>query len=241
MKQIVLVLFVAVFALTAFCQKFEPKWVGNVVLLNIENDTTAIPLEKANVQIKTTQSAGRLLAGIGNVRRKAIIKGAHSSVQTSPNRPIILIVRCKDNETDPSSFIQIIKFEETSKERKTELASMNWLDNVSEGNMKLVDFDADMYGKSSYILRLPPQSGEFGVRTLNPNDTDEKVTIFYCFGTDGIFRVSNDKESSSDETSLGSYELDGIMYPVYRTSEGKLFIMKNKNERYFIPSSSNKE
>ena len=122
-------------------QQFEPKWVGQVVLLNTENgDTIALPAEKANVQIKTSQSAGRILVGIGNVRRKVIIQGSKSTTQTHPERPVTLIVKCKDNLTDPSSFIQVIKFEETRKERRTELAKENWLGNTSEGNMKIIPF-----------------------------------------------------------------------------------------------------
>lgn len=242
MRPFVLSLLAAVSTFLAYGQKFEPKWVGNVVLLNIENDTTVIPLEKANIQIKTTQSAGRLLAGVGNVRQKIIVKGPHSSVQTSPDKPINLIVRCKDNENDPTSFIQVIQFEESKKERKAELASMNWLDNVSEGNMKLMNFDADVYGKSSYILRLPPLSGEFGVRVLNPNNMDERISIFYCFGTKGgFYRVSDDKAVSTDKTLIESYELDGVRYPVYRDSDGRLFIMKSKKDRYYIPSSPDKK
>lgn len=70
-------------ALSLSAQKLEPKWVGEVCILNVdaEGDTISIPAEKANVQVKTTQSAGRLLVGIGNVRSKVIIKGGKSPVQ----------------------------------------------------------------------------------------------------------------------------------------------------------------
>ena len=91
-------------------------------------------------------------------------------------------MKCKDNESDPTSFIQIVKFEEKKKERKAELSSVNWIGNVSEGNMEYVPYEADTYGKSSYILKVAPIEGEFGVRVLNPNEKDEKVVLFYCFG-----------------------------------------------------------
>lgn len=163
-------------------QSFEPKWVGEVAVLSIGSDTISTPTEKANVQIKTSASAGRLLVGIGNVRSKVTIKGGQSTTQVSSTEPIYLIVKCKDNETDPTSFIQVIKFEEKKKERKAELASQNWLGNVSEGNMTLVPYVADTYGESSYLLKIEPIEGEFGVRVLNPNETDERVALFYCFG-----------------------------------------------------------
>lgn len=165
-----------------YAQSFEPKWVGEVAVLQIGNDTISVPTEKANVQVKTSASAGRLLVGIGNVRSKVTIKGSRSTTQVNASEPIYLVIKCKDNESDPSSFIQIVKFEEKKKERKAELASQNWVGNVSEGNMTLIPYEADTYGKSSYILKLDPVDGEFGVRVLNPNDKDEKVALFYCFG-----------------------------------------------------------
>lgn len=214
-------------------QQYEPKWAGQVVLLSIENDTVSIPTEKATVQIKTTQSAGRLLVGIGNVRQKIIIKGSKSPVQINPDKPVTLIVKAKDNDVDPTTFIQVIKFEETRKERKTELANENWLGNISEGNMQLVPFEADVYGKSSYIISLPPQKGEFGVRVLNPNDRDERVPVFYCFGAhDSALSVENNGTSYSVET----YELNGIAYPVYKTKEGERYIMISKDEKHYIHS-----
>lgn len=108
--------------------------------------------------------------GIGNVRSKAVIKNGKSAIQIQPDDVITLIVRCKDNETDPTSFIQVVKFEEKKKERKTEIANVNWLGNVSEGNMEFIQFTGKRYGKSSYILTLQVPEGEYGVRVLNPND-----------------------------------------------------------------------
>ncbi len=184
MKKLTLlfVLFIMFGVATGYSQKFEPKWAGTVSAIKIDGDSIAVPTEKANVKIQTANSAGRLLVGIGNTRQKVVIKGGRSTTQLSPDAPVVLIVKCKDNETDPNSFIQIVKFEEKKKERKSELANVNWLGNVSEGNMEIVPYQAESYGKSSYILTMEPQEGEFGVRILNPNDKDEKITIFHCFG-----------------------------------------------------------
>lgn len=61
-------------------------------------------------------------------------------------------------------------------------AKVNWIGNVSENNMSFVPFQAKRYGKTSYLLKIEPQDGEYGVRVLNPNERDEKVLMFYCFG-----------------------------------------------------------
>lgn len=183
MKHLAVVIAVLACFSTCIAQSFEPKWAGEVVLLDIAgNDTTSVATEKANVQIKTSNSAGRLLVGIGNTRRKISIKGGQSTTQFPTGKDVVLIIKCKDNESDPSTFIQIVKFEEKKKERRAELANVNWLGNVSEGTMTLMPFEADMYGKSSYILKMPSEPGEYGVRILNPNDRDEKILLFYCFG-----------------------------------------------------------
>lgn len=181
MKHILLFLFLAV-GLFAHSQHFEPEWAGEVTILKIQGDTISIPTEKSIPQVKTSASAGKLLVGIGNVRRKAVIKNGRAATQIAPSGTITIVVKCKDNETDPSTFIQVVKFEEKKKERKTELANINWLGNVSEGNMEFVNFSGKKYGKSSYLLTFPANEGEYGVRVLNPNDHDEKATVFYCFG-----------------------------------------------------------
>ena len=220
-------------------QKFEPKWVGEVVILNTENDTIIQPTEKSSVKIKTKQSAGKLLVGIGNIRQKVYVEGAASPIQLNPDSTITLIVKCKNNENDPSSFIQIIKFEKGKKERRTELANINWLGNTSEGNMQLIPFEADVYGKSSYILTMAPQEGEFGVRILNPNDRDEKVPIFYCFGTSNFGQTISSKvksQMSDSPTKDGTeYEYKGLLRPVYKNNKGQRFILLNKDERVYLP------
>lgn len=164
-------------------QKFEPKWVGEVRVLQITSDTVSTATEKAPVTIKTSASAGRLIVGIGNVRQKVTIQGGQSTTQLEPlGDYVYLVVKCKDNESDPTSFIQIVKFEEKKKERRSELAKENWLGSTTEGNMTIIPYEPEQYGKASYLLKMPMQEGEFGVRVLNPNDKDEKLTIFYCFG-----------------------------------------------------------
>ena len=179
---ILFVLALALGAISAQAQKFEPKWAGTVTALQISGDTVAVETEKANVKVKTDNSTCKIIFGIGSTTQKAVIEGGQSSTQLSPDEPVVLIVKCKDNDSDPTSFIQIIKFDEKKKERQAELAFVNVVDNVSEGNMKIIPYEADSYGKSSYIIKMKPQEGEFGVRILNPNEKDEKVTIFHCFG-----------------------------------------------------------
>ena len=232
-----MVVIIATFSFNAYAQKHEPKWIGQVVALSIDNDTISKTLEKATVQVKTKQSAGRLLVGIGSVRQKVYVKGNASPVQFNPSKPITLIVRCKDNETDPSSIIQIIEFEKGRKERRTELAMENWLGNISEGNMKLIPYEADAYGTNSYIITIQPQYGEFGVRVVNPENLDEKVPIFYCFGTSsyGSPIAANQAPNTIKVKDGTSFEYKGISYPVYKKPTGERYIILGKENIMYLP------
>lgn len=182
MKQLLLFLLLPAISLVARAQSFEPEWVGEVLVLTVDGDTVPTKTEKCNVQIKTSSSAARIITGFGNINQKISIKGGQSPTQIGKDKPICLIVKCKDNESDPTSFIQIIKFDAKKKERKAELAKVNWIGNVSENNMTYLPFEAKRYGKNSYLLQIEPQEGEYGVRVLNPNERDEKILLLYCFG-----------------------------------------------------------
>lgn len=182
MRKFFIIGFFMFIGLFVAAQSFEPEWVGEVSVLQIDNDTVAIPTEKSIPQIKTSSSAGLLIVGVGNVRRKAVIKNARAAAQIQADGNVTLVVKCKDNDTDPTTFIQLVKFEEKKKERRAEIANVNWLGNVSEGNMEYVNFRGKKYGDSSYLLTFPAAEGEYGVRVLNPNEKDEKVAVFYCFG-----------------------------------------------------------
>lgn len=40
--------------LLAYSQQFEPEWAGEVTILKIDEDTTAIPTEKSIPKVKTS-------------------------------------------------------------------------------------------------------------------------------------------------------------------------------------------
>ena len=163
-------------------QQFEPKWTGMACAIEVvEADTVAIPLEKTIAQIKDSYLLNALTDGMANAKSSCTIQGAKSSVQLKPNQPVTLLVRCKDNESDPFSFIQVVKFSSKKKERRAELAKGNFI-KTTQNNMNFIPFEAESYGKSSYILTLPPLEGEYGVRILNPDAVDEKAPVFHCFG-----------------------------------------------------------
>ncbi len=170
--------------LQSFGQQYEPEWLGEVVVLKIDTDTLAMPADKSIPKIKTSYSLGAILFDIGNERRKYVVKGPRATTQLEAcdSCTLSLIVKYKDNDSDPTSFIQLVKFEEKKKDRRAEIAKVNWVGELSEDNMNYVKYQAKRYGSSSYILTFPAKEGEYGVKLRNPDNEDEKVDLFYCFG-----------------------------------------------------------
>ena len=68
MRRLVMIVtfLVSMGAFYAMSQSLEPKWAGSVSLIVVDGDSIAVPAEKANVKVKTANSVGRLLVGIGN-------------------------------------------------------------------------------------------------------------------------------------------------------------------------------
>lgn len=111
---------------TVSAQSYEPEWNGEVAVLSLSPDTTAITAEKCNVAVKTGGTFTMHAFGFGSTKSKIAIKGNRSTVQLPAGQPVYLVVKCRDNDSDPSSFIQVVKLEETKKERKAELSSYDW-------------------------------------------------------------------------------------------------------------------
>ena len=94
-----------------------------------------------------------------------------------------LIVKAKDNATDPQSFISIFKFEVKGKERRYQLAESGTLSKTESNNLSSVDYNAKRYGKNSYYLVLNDlEPGEYGIVIGDPNTENTKngmkVTTF---------------------------------------------------------------
>lgn len=85
-------------------------------------------------------------------------------------------MRAVDNETDPLSVINLFKFEKTSKARKAEVAFAGTFSGTSENNIDFVDFSAEKYGKSSYLITVETleAGSEYGLIVRNPNNLVEK-------------------------------------------------------------------
>jgi hypothetical protein len=184
MKNIIVLTLGLILSLSMYAQNQikEPNFIGEAVIVNADNTTTK--LEKQTVQIKTRAGASMYIVGVGKVKSKIQVPNAKSSVSIKKPNELKIIVRAKNNENDPLSFIQIFKFDVKGKKRLAELASAGTFSGVSENNLNYLDFEAEKYGEKSYILNVKgfKNNSEYGIYITNPDVKDEKKLVISSFG-----------------------------------------------------------
>lgn len=176
MKNLFLFLILNV-ALLCSAQKFEPEFSNSgVMVYGLTTDTISIKLQRTPLSYTSS--------GAFNTKIHAVAKGNTSNCIVPKDEQFALIVKMKENDEDPQSFIKLIKMDKKKKERKIEIASKSgWTDHIKKGNnIKEVLFDAGKYGISSYILYPSiTEPGEYGLLIYNFNDNDERPAQILCF------------------------------------------------------------
>ena len=111
-----------------------------------------------------------------------IVEGPSAAVRLDGSKPIRLIVKAVDNDTDPMAIINIFRFEHSKKQRLAELSSVSTFGSVKSNKLDYVPFTGRKYGESSYLLTLDKREpGEYGITVRNPNNLDEKSVIVSTF------------------------------------------------------------
>ena len=159
----------------------EPEFAEQTLLLT--SDSKGTLLTRENGTVKTKAGASLYLTGIAKVKSRLTVAGTTSKSTVQGGRTTRLIVKAKDNATDPQSFISIFKFEVKGKERRYQLAESGTLSKTESNNLSSVDYDAKRYGKNSYYLVLNDlEPGEYGIVIGDPNTENTKngmkVTTF---------------------------------------------------------------
>lgn len=159
----------------------EPEFSEETLLLI--SDSEGVVLKRENGYVKTKAGASLYLTGIGKVKSRLTIEGVKSINESKAQRTARLIIKGKDNSTDPNSFINIFKFEIYKKERRYQLAEAGTLSASKTNNLASVDFKAKKYGESSYLIQLEDLTpGEYGIIIGDPNTQNTKngmkVTTF---------------------------------------------------------------
>lgn len=159
----------------------EPEFADETLLLI--SDTEGKVLSRENGTIKTKAGASLYLAGIGKAKTRLTLKGKTSQSAAKGASTTRLIIRMKDNQTDPNSFINIFKFEVKGSERRYQLAEAGTFSATKSNNLASIDFKAKKYGESSYYIVIEGlEAGEYGIVIGDPNSQNSKnfmkVTTF---------------------------------------------------------------
>ncbi|WP_281671712.1 hypothetical protein [Rikenella microfusus] len=159
----------------------EPDFIGETVFVN-PDDGTPVKLEKQTVLLRSRVNATGIMFGIGKAKTKMIVEGPSAAVRLDGSKPIRLIVKAVDNDTDPMAIINIFRFEHSKKQRLAELSSVSSFGSVKSNKLDYVPFTGQKYGESSYLLTLDEREpGEYGITVRNPNNLDEKSVIVSTF------------------------------------------------------------
>lgn len=160
----------------------EPEFADETLLL--VSSTEGILLKRENGTIKTKAGASLYLTGIGKIKSRLTLAGVQSVNTAKGASRTRLIIKAKDNETDPNSFINIFKFEiYNKKERRYQLSEIGTLSKAETSNLSSIEFKAKKYGESSYLIQMDDLTpGEYGIVLGDPNNDNKKngmkVTTF---------------------------------------------------------------
>lgn len=158
----------------------EPEFSDQAYL--VTSESTYKKLVRETGYLKTKAGASLYLVGIGKVKTRVTLEGNESSVST-PAGEVRIILKARDNNTDPQSFINAFQFEVKGKERRAQIAEAGTFSASKENTLGQLEFNAQKYGTSSYLIvfdNLKP--GEYGIVIGDPNNdnkkNDLKVTTF---------------------------------------------------------------
>ncbi|MCR5077685.1 MAG: hypothetical protein K6A82_06575 [Prevotella sp.] len=184
MKKVLSALLVALFSVMGvYAQQVtvpEPEFADQAYLLT--SNSTYVKLPRESGAIKTKAGASLYLVGIGKVKTRLTLEGKESPVKTTAGETRI-ILRAKDNLTDPESFISVFKFEINGKNRRAQIAEDGTFSAAKTNSLSQISYQAEKYGESSYLLHFDSlQPGEYGISLGDPNaDSNKngyKVTTF---------------------------------------------------------------
>ena len=113
-----------------------------------------------------------------------VLKGPHSSfVIPKDMKTISLVIKAKDNESDPMGLYRIVRFNASKMDRRIQWMGFSPTLLGSEKAQKsgYVSFVADKYSLHSYILTLPENEmipGEYGIFLSAVNGTTIPIGTF---------------------------------------------------------------
>ena len=176
----------------------EPEFVNSYCILTSESSLEVLPKEigtinsyqnnspkLSSVVDKVSPKQSVAMDSIPSTNEKDIVlEGPHSSyVIPKDMKTISLVIKAKDNESDPMGLYRIVRFNASKKDRRIQWMEFSPTLLGSEKAQKsgYVSFVADKYSLHSYILTLPENEmipGEYGIFLSAVNGTTIPIGTF---------------------------------------------------------------
>ena len=176
----------------------EPEFVNSYCILTSESSLEVLPKEigtinsyqnnspkLSSVVDKVSPKQSVAMDSIPSTNEKDIVlEGPHSSyVIPKDMKTISLVIKAKDNESDPMGLYRIVRFNASKKDRRIQWMGFSPTLLGSEKAQKsgYVSFVADKYSLHSYILTLPENEmipGEYGIFLSAVNGTTIPIGTF---------------------------------------------------------------
>lgn len=175
----------------------EPEFINSYCIMTSDDSFESLPREIGT--IKSHQNiVSNATGGVGNVSSSVttagalagtkgmdiVLEGGHSSyVVPKDIKTISLVIKAKDNDSDPMELYRIVRFNGSKKDRRIQWMEFSPALLGSEKAQKIgyVNFIAHKYGELSYILTFPEKEmipGEYGIFLSAVNGTTIPVGTF---------------------------------------------------------------
>ncbi|MFA6924780.1 MAG: hypothetical protein WC223_11075 [Bacteroidales bacterium] len=222
MRNVLMKLWALVFAIFSFSQTIaqkvkisEPEWDGDIVYVN-DSVGKGLSLERQQASVKGKANASMYVMGMGKVTATYNLKGSSSPVRIRKKSTLQFIYKSSSNEVNPKSVIQVFKLQQAKNQRKLEIGSVETFKGSSAGDISFIEFKAEKYGKSSYLITLTNlQPGEYAFSLGSQN-----TSVMFAFGVDGdgsegSGSIQNQQNKSSIQNGKGNNIFDfGYSYAI---------------------------
>ena len=192
----IMLLFLFVGLLPRCCTK-EPEFINSYCIMKSDDSFESLPREIGTIK-RHQNIVSNATGGVGNVSSSVttagalagtkgmdiVLEGGHSSyVVPKDMKTISLVIKAKDNESDPMGLYRIVRFNASKMDRRIQWMGFlpTLLGTEKAQKSGYVSFVADKYSLHSYILTLPEKEmipGEYGIFLSTVNGTTISVGTF---------------------------------------------------------------
>ena len=176
----------------------EPEFINSYCIMTSDDSFELLPKEIGTINSYQNNSP-KLSSVVDKVSSKQsvamdsipstkemdiVIKGPHSSyVIPKDMKTISLVIKAKDNESDPMGLYRIVRFNSSKKDRHIQWMEFSPVLLGSEKAQKsgYINFIAHKYGEQSYTLTFPENEmipGEYGIFLSTINGTTIPIGTF---------------------------------------------------------------